>query len=128
MTDNEALCTAIVTGSTILGTAIRLSVRALRPVVALVVETIKAWTAALNDVSASVRLLVADIEELKQHVNLEKKIEQAVVAAVDEVSGVHEAADVDQVTDFVLAPSQGPQRQTPRGGYAIQKRPRTRGA
>lgn len=117
MTDNEAICTAIVGGFTVLGAAIRLSVGALKGLVLRVVKAIDDATAATKETSKTLQLLVSDVAGLKQQLDIQKKIEQAVENVVDEVSGVHEAAEPE------LAPT-GVVRRTPPGGY---KRPRSRG-
>lgn len=90
MTDNEAICTAIVGGFTVLGAAVRWSAHVLKVVAAQVVASINASTKAWQEVGEDVRSLVSEVGELKKHVNLEKKIEEAVEAVVEEVSGVHD--------------------------------------
>lgn len=113
MTSTEAICTAIVGGFTVLGAAIRLSVHALRGLVMRVVKAIDDSTEAWKETSGVVQTLVRDMTGLKEQLNIAGKVEAAVQEAVDEVSGVHEAA-------------KAPERQTPTSGYMIvrPKRPR----
>ncbi len=122
MTDNEAICTAIVGGFTVLGAAIRWSASIIKGVAARVVKSIDDSTAAWTKTSETVQVLVGEVAGLKQQIDLDKRIEQA----VEEVSGVHEKPE----PDFVLAPPGAARRTPPRGvpigDYAIH-RPKTGG-
>lgn len=122
MTDNEAICTAIVGGFTVLGAAVRWSASIVKGVAARVVKAIDDSTAAWKETSTVVGLLTQKLVTLEAKIDVQRAVEQAVEEAVDEVSGVHAAAS----NEFELAPP-GVARRTPPGGYSVQKRPRTQG-
>jgi hypothetical protein len=119
VTDNEAICTAIVGGFTVLGAAVRLSAGVLKGVVARVVKAIDDSTAAWTKTSETVSMLTQKLVSIEAKLDVQRAVTEAVEEAVDEVSGVHEAAKPELS-----------RRDTPRGGYAIQqpkRRAQTRG-
>ena len=120
MTDNEAICTAIVGGFTVLGAAIRLSVGVLKGVADRVVKAIDESTAAWKETSATVGRLTERLASMEGQLKMKEAVETSVEAAVqevkDEVSGVHEAQPLAPI-----AP-------TPPGGYLMVRNKRPRGA
>jgi len=108
VTTTEAICTAIVGGFTVLGAAVRWSAGILNGVAMRVVKSIDDSTAAWKETSATVSKLTERLAAMEGQLAIAKKVEDAVDEVVDEVSGVHEAAQ------------DKPTRVTPITGYSIQ--------
>jgi hypothetical protein len=124
VTSTEAICTAIIGGFTILGGAVRWSAHVFKGVAARVVRAIDDSTAAWTKTSETVSALTQKLVSLEAKIDVQKQIEQAVDAVVDEVSGVHEAAAAQKAAED-RRPSDS--RATPAGGYSVVN-PRRRGA
>lgn len=116
MTDNEAICTAIVGGFTVLGAAVRLSAGVMKGVAARVVKAIDDSTAAWTKTSETVSALTQKLGRLETLLEVQKNVKDAVEQVVDEVTGNHEI------------PTAASQRATPQGGYHIQGKRRPGGA
>jgi hypothetical protein len=111
MTNTEIIATAIVGGFTVLGAAIRWSASIIKGIANRIVRAIDDSTAAWRETSATVTGLTKQLVSMEAKLDMKKAVEAAVEDAVDEVSGVHEA--------------QQP-RNTPQGGYMVQRDKRRR--
>lgn len=133
MTQDEIIAAAIVAGSGGLGVAIRWSASIIKGAFGQLTTAIEAATKQSRETHDALQVLAKEHGAFKAHVDVGKKLEEAVERIADEISGVHDAAvpigaEDEDTGPFGHSTGRTPtSRKTPRGGYPIQRRARSKG-